>query len=141
PFKTGAAAGYWDAGTNSALTLTNIGAGQMAQVQVFVWEAAKGATFEEAIRAGSKRGQSQVFELKTGNEGTPPAEPAILAGLGSIRMTLPTAGTVNFNNLVPGKLNAPIFVPRDFVSQDPIQAPYVAQLYAGTSPTNLHPVG
>lgn len=130
PFGTGANAGYWDAVGNSIVVLTNVAAGHMARVHVAVWESAKGATYQEAIRASSKRGESVPLEIKAGGGGAPAAN---LTGLASFSLGGAVFGTVNLSNFVPGLLDAPAtYFDSNLLKQVPFAGPnYVAQLFAG----------
>ncbi|MHB9006513.1 MAG: FG-GAP-like repeat-containing protein, partial [Limisphaerales bacterium] len=78
PFHTDARSGYWQAGVR---TLSGIAPGEVAFVQVKVWEAAKGPSFVAAAAAGGRIGQSVVLQVVTGGDGTPPSLPANLVGL------------------------------------------------------------
>ena len=90
PFGTGAAAGYFGVPGNPIRTITGVPATSNALVQVRVWTAASGATYEEAQIAlaanpsGIHRiGSSKIFETSTGGEvspGSPPLPPAGLVG-------------------------------------------------------------
>jgi len=72
PFRTGTAAGYW---TATALAIPTVAPGANAQVQIKAWAAASGATFEAASSAGGQIGQSAIFTVKTGGDGSPPSLP------------------------------------------------------------------
>ena len=158
PFGVGPNAGYWSPLTNGAATLTlaNVPAGQAAVVQVVVWEAAKGSTYEAAGRALGKRGTSALLQVTVGGDGAPPA---VLTGLTAFKLNDPISGTVNFSNHVPGLVDAPVTY-FDFSSIPAKPAPlagsnYVAQLYAapdyggltnqdnsgGDASANLAPMG
>ena len=78
PFHTDARSGYWQAGVR---TLSGIAPGEVAFVQVKVWEAAKGPSFVASAAAGGRIGQSVVLQVVTGGDGTPPSLPANLVGL------------------------------------------------------------
>ncbi len=79
PFRTGAAAGYWNAGADSSRALPGIAAGTMnAWVQVRVWDLTKGATYDAAKAAGSLYGLSNAFQVDATG---PPAAPGALLGL------------------------------------------------------------
>jgi len=66
PFLTATSAGYV---TGSTVTVTGIAAGAQAAIQMRVWEAACGATFEQALAAGSKTGRSVILTLSLGGAG------------------------------------------------------------------------
>jgi len=72
PFRTGAAAGYWTAASRA---IPSVALGANAQVQIKAWAAASGATFEAASAAGGQVGQSVIFTVKTGGDGSPPSLP------------------------------------------------------------------
>ncbi|MBE7499025.1 MAG: hypothetical protein HS113_01690 [Verrucomicrobiales bacterium] len=76
PFRTGAAAGYL---TSSPVVIPGIPLGGPAVVQVRMWEAAAGPSYESAVAACRKRYQSNV--LKLAYTGWPPAAPVDLVGL------------------------------------------------------------
>jgi hypothetical protein len=80
PFRTGAAAGYW---TATAVAIPNVALGANAQVQVKAWAASAGATYEAAAAANGAVGQSTIFTVKTGGDGSPPSLPGTLSGLTS----------------------------------------------------------
>jgi hypothetical protein len=86
PFGSGADAGYWSAGEEFWRVIPELTGGASAYVQVRVWEAAKGQTYEEARAAGGRVGSSEVMEVETGGGGSPPAYPAALADLQSFRV-------------------------------------------------------
>ncbi len=142
-FGTGATAGYWDLGTNPVLMVTNVPAGDEAEIRVRVWEAAKGATFEQATGAAAKRGESAPIVVFTGGDGAPPTPAPLLNGLAPFSLAGSAWGAVNFNNFVPGKLDVPVTIFSPFL-HPPVQnlaAPYVAQLYAGPDAGHLLPMG
>jgi len=81
-FRTGTGAGYWNPGADSTRVLPTIAGGTAAWVQVRVWDSTKGADYNAAKAAGSLYGDSNIFQLTTGNPtGSPPTVPAVLAGL------------------------------------------------------------
>ncbi|MBM3878814.1 MAG: PEP-CTERM sorting domain-containing protein [Verrucomicrobia bacterium] len=86
PFRTGAASGFiQSAGVHTARTIPDIPPGGAAVVEIRVWEAAKGATYEEARAAGGRYAHSYpVFLARTGDPTTtPPGLPVPLVGLQS----------------------------------------------------------
>jgi len=89
PFGTGPAPGYFSAGTNAAVTLSNVAPATTAYLQVKVWEWTAGQTFAAAVAAGGKFGTSPVFTVVTGGFGEPPSPPADLVGLESFRLEQP----------------------------------------------------
>ncbi|MFO1498261.1 MAG: hypothetical protein U1G07_07710 [Verrucomicrobiota bacterium] len=127
PFGTGPQAGYFDFGT---VVLTNMGAGQVADIQLFVWEASGGGSFDEAVQTSSQRGISQNIQVRTGGEGDPPSPPAVLTGLKSFALSGPKPGLIDFRNYIPGVLDIPV---------EGADAPFVAQLYAGKTSLDLRP--
>ncbi|MBI3414181.1 MAG: hypothetical protein HY043_02485 [Verrucomicrobia bacterium] len=135
PFGEGAAAGYWDAGADSTVVLKNIRAGVTAQVQVRVWPAQLGKTFEEAVHNFGFHGESPVLTVKIDNH----QMPVLLGGLRTFRLKPPTYGTVEFNNYIPGEVDWRIFGPY-FLK--PLEgANFLAQLYAGRTEAESIPVG
>lgn len=79
-FGAGPSAGYFDGGIRA---LPKIAPGDLALVQVRVWESAGGATYAEALRPGIRVGESEILRVVTGNAGEPPTPAALLAGLTS----------------------------------------------------------
>jgi hypothetical protein len=68
PFLAGDDAGYF---VPIELVLTNIVQGSNAFVQVRVWEAAAGASYEQAVQTGGQYGASAVLETATGGGAFP----------------------------------------------------------------------
>lgn len=108
PFRTGAAAGYIEGGV---VVIPTVAPGAVAHVQMRVWESARGADFESALRAGGAVGASTVLQIATGGAGDPPSFPADLVGLTSFRiareteppvvvLTSPTAGNTSDDRFV-----------------------------------------
>jgi hypothetical protein len=102
PFRTGSGAGYV-VRDSTVRTIPSVTPGGEAQVQMRVWESARGATFEEAFAAGGRTGKSDVLRIMTGG-GIPPMPPASMVGLASfivraetvppvITITSPAPGT------------------------------------------------
>ena len=81
-FRPEVGAGYWTS-ANSLRTLPNVLAGEVATVQVRVWDAAVAPSFETAVAGGAKYGLSAAFTVKTGGAGEPPSVPTDLVGLQS----------------------------------------------------------
>ncbi len=54
-------------------TLPSVPPGQMAFVQVRVWDSAVAATYDEALALGARRGESPVFNVMLGGGVIPPA--------------------------------------------------------------------
>lgn len=77
-FRTGAAAGYWP---SSTVVLAGFPPGETVRAQVRVWEAAAGATYEQASAAFGGVGVSKLLTIKLGGDGAPPSPPALLIGL------------------------------------------------------------
>jgi hypothetical protein len=88
PFRTGDNAGYVAGG--SVIVVPTVAPGATASVQMRVWESARGADFESALRAGSRVGVSAVLQIPTGGAGDPPSFPADLVGLTSFRLSRET---------------------------------------------------
>jgi hypothetical protein len=61
--------------------IPSVAPGQVASVQVRVWETAYGTTYEQARATGGRTGASAILQLTTGGGGVPPTVPAILVGL------------------------------------------------------------
>lgn len=61
--------------------------GDLAQVQVRVWESGRGTTYESAVANGSRMGASVAFTVPTGGSGEPPSPAAPLAGLASFSLS------------------------------------------------------
>jgi hypothetical protein len=87
-FRTGAGAGYWNAGASAGRTLDGIAAGDTAFLQVRVWNAAQFANFDAAVSAGTvdSWGWSDVFSVTTGGAGDPPSLPATMLDLNSFEL-------------------------------------------------------
>lgn len=94
PFREGIGAGYWNPGANSSRFIPGLFSGDTAYFQVRVWESALGATYDEAVAAGSKHGQSLVFGAIMGGSSrdprTPATIPGVLKGLESFALTVET---------------------------------------------------
>ncbi len=61
--------------------IPSVAPGQVASVQVRVWETAYGTTYEQARDTGGRTGASPILQVRTGGGGIPPAIPAELVGL------------------------------------------------------------
>ena len=85
PFRSKYGAGYWQSG-DTVLVINSVPPGAKAFVQIRVWEAAAGTTYEAAMAAGGKRGTSLVLSIVTGGGGAPPSLPPMLVGLESFRL-------------------------------------------------------
>jgi len=67
----------------------NVPPRELAYVQVRVWEAARGATYEEARALGGKFGRSEIVILRTGGfplDGSPPVVPPALTNVPSFNL-------------------------------------------------------
>jgi len=85
-FGTGRRAGYLDvSATALAIQLPNVPPGGEAFFQVRAWESV-GESYDEAFARGGRVGVSNVFKVKTGNDGEPPELPAMLNGLESFSL-------------------------------------------------------
>jgi hypothetical protein len=100
PFGEGTRAGYVP---SSVVAITTVAPGALAWVQMRAWESARGPSYEAALQAGGKVGESGLVQVTTGGAGDPPSFPAALVGLASFRLlreseppvitiTLPNAG-------------------------------------------------
>lgn len=100
PFRTGFGAGYF---VPQEVTLPNVAPGSNAVVQVRVWEAARGSSFEEARALGSKFGKSDILTVTAGGDAEPPQN---LVGLQSFSLQagLPyfVTGVITFVERQPG---------------------------------------
>jgi hypothetical protein len=84
PFRTSAAAGYWNAETR---TIDRVDASGNAYVQVRAWATALGPTYEAAVAAGSGGfGNSTIISVKPT---VAPDLPATLVGLTSFSLSSP----------------------------------------------------
>jgi hypothetical protein len=89
-FLTGNGAGYFSAGSK---TITGIGGGATAWVEVRFWNTANGSTFAAALAANANNswGQSTPFSVTLGDpNGVPPSVPAALSGLAGQTLKLNT---------------------------------------------------
>lgn len=87
PFRQGRGAGYF---VGSSMFIPSVRGGELAYVQIRVWEAPIGATYEEAVARGSKYGLSEILGLITGNAGAPPSLPTDMVGLQPFGLTVET---------------------------------------------------
>src|SRR5207247_340566 len=63
-------------------TITTVAPGQVASVQVRVWESAYGNSYEQTRLNGGKTGLSSIVQIQTGDPTTyPPTPPAALTGI------------------------------------------------------------
>lgn len=95
PFLTGTLAGYWRLDPTSSRDIPSVSPGASAVVQARVWETSKGATYQEALAAGSKVGMSLPVAINsTGGGGIPPRLPAQIFGMKSFQLTLDTPPSI-----------------------------------------------
>lgn len=86
-FRTGAAAGYVDPGSDAQRILANVAPGAVAALQIRAWDAGvTGVDSYEAAKAlaatrGVYLGTSILFEKTLGGVGNPPSQPASLANV------------------------------------------------------------
>lgn len=88
-FRTGAGAGFFNTtGQDTSRAIPTVALGAVATIQVRAWDNSSGlyATWDAASAAGAKVGQSAIFTVKTGGDGSPPALPANLVGLTSFNL-------------------------------------------------------
>jgi len=94
-FRTGAGAGYWNAGTDSTRVLFGIQAGSTAWLQVRVWDGTCLEPYPGPGNCGGYYGMSTPFSVVAG--GTPPIgaplTPAVMLGLASFRL-VPEPSTI-----------------------------------------------
>jgi len=64
-FRTGAGAGYWNAGADST-RVVGVLANNPVWLQVRAWDSTSGATYDIAKAAGGLWGDSNVFQVTTG---------------------------------------------------------------------------
>lgn len=87
PFRTGAGAGYWNAGADATRTLTGIAGNSTAWLQVRVWNSTLGTY--DAVSAANvplTYGFSNPFSVIAGNGGIPPSVPVNMMGLTSFHL-------------------------------------------------------
>ena len=139
PFQVDAGAGYFDLSADpegGVRLVPTVAPGDLAYLQVRVWETARGATYEEAAAANSKRGISNLFPAWT-SEAT---SPALMLGLEQFHLVIRGGGSVYFMNLSPSQgVNAPVY---DTDGVTLLEGPaYVALLDAGPDTASMQPVG
>lgn len=78
PFRTGAGAGYWNPGGDSARLVDGKISGAVVSLTVRVWDSAKGATYEASKAAGGHFGESKPFDQTLGGPKSDPNLPADL---------------------------------------------------------------
>lgn len=115
PFRTGAAAGYVDVGTDNSRTIPGTVSGGSAVLQLRVWSAAAGATWEVAQAAAQtnptyRTGKSNLITV-SGLGGpvpsSPDAPPAPLVGLQSFAVVpVPEPASIAMGILGAGLLLA-----------------------------------
>jgi hypothetical protein len=86
PFRTGAGAGFWNPGADATRVIGTVAPGAEATIVVRAWEAAGGTSFDAAVAAGAKWGESAAFTVATGGVGAPPTLPSPLVGLTSFSL-------------------------------------------------------
>lgn len=106
-------------------TFSHITPGDIATVQIRVWESAFAPEFFEAIDKGSNYFASNIFEQKTGGAGSPPSFPPTLEGLQKfslneglpdINVFWPTPANITYGTpLGDDQLNAQTTTPGSFV--------------------------
>lgn len=84
-FQTGSNAGYWQFEPGEFLVVPGVAPGEEAAVQLRVWEAAAGSSFEEAVAEGGAVGSSDIFLVVTG-AGPDGIWPVALTGLTSFKL-------------------------------------------------------
>ncbi|MCL4177877.1 MAG: hypothetical protein KJ072_09045 [Verrucomicrobia bacterium] len=82
-FLSGGKAGFFDSGSNAVRYVASVAPGGPAVVEIRMWNASGGATYEEALANGGAHGTSAPFQVPTGGAGDPPSLPAGLTGLTS----------------------------------------------------------
>lgn len=92
PFRTGAGAGYWNAGADATRTLTGIAGGASVWLQVRVWNSTLG-TYDAVFATGQNYGLSDAFQVTAGGGGTPPSVPVNLVGMTSFNV-VPEPATI-----------------------------------------------
>ncbi len=75
--------GYFSGGTR---IIPDVAPGQLAYLQVRVWDRLSGTNYDLALSAGGKAGASSIFSLTTGGSGMPPTLPPNLEGLTSFSL-------------------------------------------------------
>jgi hypothetical protein len=99
PFTSPIGKGFFQEQT---VVLPTVAPGSNAFLQIRVWQASKGASYEEARALGGKFGRSEVLQLIAGNE---PGAPQVLVGLQSFSLQagLPqfTAGRIDPGGIGP----------------------------------------
>jgi len=91
-FRTGAGAGYWNAGADATRVLPGITPNTQVWLQVRAWDSTFGATYDIAKAAGGVWGDSNVFTAIAGG-GSPPVAPANMTGLTSFTL-VPEPSTI-----------------------------------------------
>jgi len=106
-FRDGAGRGFLNTtGQDTVRVISTVVPGGIATIQIRVWEAAKGSTFQEALFNASVMGMSAIFTVKTGGDGEPASLPANLVGLQpfSVVPNIPEPSTVALGALGLGAL-------------------------------------
>jgi hypothetical protein len=82
-FLSGDKAGFIDSGSNAVRYVASVAPGEPAVVEIRMWCASGGATYEEAQANGAPHVRSLAIQVFTGGAGAPPSLPAGLTGLTS----------------------------------------------------------
>lgn len=69
--------GYFSGGTR---IIADVAPGQVAYLQVRVWDNLSGTNYDLALSAGGKAGASSGFSIVTGGSGMPPSLPPAWKG-------------------------------------------------------------
>ena len=94
PFLSGEDAGYWQFQPGEFVVVPGVAPGEEALIQVRVWEAAAGGSFEEAVAQGGTVGASGILGVVTGG-GPDGIWPVALTGLSSFNLVAPPAIVVS----------------------------------------------
>jgi hypothetical protein len=87
PFRTGGAAGYWQA-PPTAVAIPGIAGGANATLRVAAWAAELGSSYSAALASGlGGAGLSNELTVALGGAGEPPTLPATLVGLQAINIS------------------------------------------------------
>lgn len=92
--------GYFVGGIRS---IPGVAAGQVANVQVRVWDLNNGTNYGEALTNGGKVGASSIISVTTGGGGIPPGLPSNLIGLESFSLRQGIAPAPVAAYLSPGR--------------------------------------
>lgn len=110
-FDTNAWAGYWTPKGDGIVTLTNVAAGDMAYLELRIWDSSQAASYE-AANSRFGRAVAGPIRVRTGGAGTPPSPPALLTGIQTVlSFQEPRYSLIRFRNFVPGQLDNPVIGP------------------------------